>query len=162
VNKAKAIAQLYAELPAIECKGKCSDSCGPIEMTKTEGKTLKKRLGHRVAVCGDDLKCPMLTPAGWCSVYSDRPAICRLWGIADPMICPHGCVPEGGHWSRAKGFAWLQAIYTVDGDGDMERAFAEQVDTRPAWFKSAQRAAMVSHFSNGGSLGDWLDAHKPT
>jgi Fe-S-cluster containining protein len=34
--------------------------------------------------------------AGRCSIYSMRPAICRLFGAVDhPMLrCPHGCRPE--------------------------------------------------------------------
>lgn len=28
-----------------------------------------------------------------CSIYEDRPLICRLWGAVKQMRCPHGCKP---------------------------------------------------------------------
>lgn len=34
--------------------------------------------------------CPALV-ADRCSVYEDRPLICRLWGAVESMPCPHGC-----------------------------------------------------------------------
>lgn len=162
MSKASEIREMYAELPAMECKGLCSDSCGPIEMTRTEAKAIAKRTRRQIQPCDGDLTCKLLTPAGWCSVYSDRPAICRLWGIAETMACPHGCVPEGGHWPTARGFAWLHRIYEIDGDGDVETAFAKSIDTRPAEFRVMQRMAMAQHIESGGSLVDWLEANRPT
>lgn len=37
--------------------------------------------------------CPYLTD-GRCSIYDARPMICRMWGVARTMPCPHGCEPE--------------------------------------------------------------------
>lgn len=34
-----------------------------------------------------------LTSANKCSVYFQRPLICRLWGTVKKMACPHGCQP---------------------------------------------------------------------
>jgi Fe-S-cluster containining protein len=41
---------------------------------------------------GEDYYCPALAD-GRCTVYEDRPTICRLWGAAQSMPCPHGCTP---------------------------------------------------------------------
>ena len=41
---------------------------------------------------GEDYYCPALVDGG-CSVYEDRPTICRLWGATQSMPCPHGCTP---------------------------------------------------------------------
>jgi Fe-S-cluster containining protein len=42
---------------------------------------------------GEDYYCPALID-GRCSVYDDRPTICRLWGATQSMRCPHGCTPD--------------------------------------------------------------------
>jgi hypothetical protein len=41
------------------------------------------------------LSCRALTFLGTCAVYDVPPMICRLWGIAEAMRCPHGCRPTG-------------------------------------------------------------------
>jgi hypothetical protein len=79
---------LYARVPAIECKGLCHDACGPILMSQQEARTI----GHPNDM--GDWECPKLSPLGTCSVYEDRPMVCRLWGVVESMPCPHGCVPE--------------------------------------------------------------------
>ena len=106
---------LYDELPSLNCKGLCANSCGPIDMTDVERGHLRD-LGVEIPVFTveaarrwaenqrvDD--CPALGPMGShpllpnvriarCTVYEDRPLICRLWGLAESMPCPHGCKPE--------------------------------------------------------------------
>jgi hypothetical protein len=42
---------------------------------------------------GEDYYCPALVD-GRCSVYEDRPTVCRLWGATESMPCPHGCRPD--------------------------------------------------------------------
>lgn len=39
-------------------------------------------------------RCALLRRDGACSVYVDRPLICRLWGVVETMPCPFGCRPE--------------------------------------------------------------------
>lgn len=87
---------LYAGLPKLECKRLCSECCGPILMGAVEWDRIIARLGYRPTPTeqqASDLDCPMLKN-GECSVYSIRPAICRLWGLVPSMRCPHGCEPE--------------------------------------------------------------------
>lgn len=42
----------------------------------------------------DPMRCPMLSHAGACTVYTVRPYICRLWGATKTLRCPEGCEPE--------------------------------------------------------------------
>lgn len=105
------IRELYAQLPTIACKGLCANSCGPIDMSNVERRQLA-HLGvtipvfdsshHRRWAEGERLDCPALVEKkshpfaaklrmGKCSVYADRPLICRLWGVAESMPCPSGC-----------------------------------------------------------------------
>lgn len=37
--------------------------------------------------------CPFLE-AERCSIYEERPFMCRVWGVADGLTCPHGCEPD--------------------------------------------------------------------
>jgi hypothetical protein len=39
---------------------------------------------------------------GRCSIYEDRPLICRLYGSVDKFACPHGCKPTGGFLPERK------------------------------------------------------------
>jgi hypothetical protein len=39
------------------------------------------------------LTCPLLVD-NRCSMYDNRPLICRLWGIIREMPCPFGCAPD--------------------------------------------------------------------
>jgi Fe-S-cluster containining protein len=39
--------------------------------------------------------CDKLTLTKRCSIYEDRPAICRVYGLLRKVMrCPHGCVPS--------------------------------------------------------------------
>jgi hypothetical protein len=100
----EALAGLYAQIPDAGCKGLCADACGPIGMSEHE----RRRLGaagydipairsHQDAVRAvrELPTCPALTD-GRCGAYEARPALCRLYGAAEGMRCPHGCEPDGG------------------------------------------------------------------
>lgn len=109
---------LYDELPHIECRGKCWDSCGPIEMSVIERRQVEAALGKPLAVTdgvNSCLTCNALTPLGTCSVYEVRPMVCRLWGMTETMRCPYGCVPEGGHLSDEEGFSLLGRALEIGG-----------------------------------------------
>lgn len=82
---------LYAELPNVECKQECAESCGPIDMSRIEWQRIQKRLGFTPKAVS--LTCPMLEQ-GLCSVYTVRPMICRLWAVVETMRCPWGCVAD--------------------------------------------------------------------
>jgi Fe-S-cluster containining protein len=93
-----ALHKVWENLPRMHCKGLCTESCGPIFMTDLEEQILKERVGTPLPVFGTEenpLECPLLVDRR-CSVYNDRPTICRLWGMVhhELMICPFGCQPE--------------------------------------------------------------------
>jgi Fe-S-cluster containining protein len=37
--------------------------------------------------------CPLLRH-NRCTIYEQRPFICRIYGVAEGIRCPHGCEPE--------------------------------------------------------------------
>lgn len=96
---------LYASLPALECQGLCAHSCS----AHVDASIVER---ERIAAAGVDLDaptadgaCPALSRAlvttGRCTVHRLRPMICRLWGSAASMPCPHGSPPPAGRSAMA-------------------------------------------------------------
>lgn len=103
---------VYRKVPRLRCQGKCQDYCGAIPMTRVEWQRITSRLGY--APKGDEtLTCPMLTDEGRCSVYRERPLICRLWGAVEDLRCPHGCEPEGGFITRDEARALIDRAEVI-------------------------------------------------
>lgn len=82
---------LYADLPTLDCQGKCAESCGPIAMSRVEWERIVERVGYEPQA-REDLTCPLLDGER-CTVYDIRPTICRLWGMVESMPCSWGCRP---------------------------------------------------------------------
>jgi Fe-S-cluster containining protein len=91
--------RIYRSVPHVACKKLCAAYCGPVEMSVEERRRIEARGviippipeavqqiigGERTA------DCPALVD-GRCSVYEDRPLICRLWGAVESLPCPYGC-----------------------------------------------------------------------
>lgn len=105
-EKLARIDALLKDIPSFDCKPGCADCCGPIEMSRLEyhrcvkasGKTMQalKETMQRNLKRGD-YRCVLLNPkTNQCTVYTARPAICRLFGVVNvaALHCPHGCAPE--------------------------------------------------------------------
>jgi hypothetical protein len=94
----------YALVPEIDCKGLCTDACGPIDGGLREMVRLA-RAGVRIpprreallqlASDPEGYSCPALVDER-CSVYALRPMVCRIWGAVENLRCPYGCVPRQG------------------------------------------------------------------
>lgn len=110
---------LYASLPGIECKRLCRECCGPIVQTASMSRLEYERVAaypEQPFNPKDFMACSLLTPGGLCSAYTDRPMVCRLWGLVDTpvMRCPFGCVPE--RWlTDAEGRALLRESMVIGG-----------------------------------------------
>lgn len=97
------LAALYAQVPDVGCRGLCQDQCSTLRVGPAE-RAAVKAAGGRVAQprdraeAGESLAdpCPSLTSAGRCGVYAVRPMICRVYGAAEGLPCPHGCRPAEG------------------------------------------------------------------
>jgi hypothetical protein len=88
--------QLYAKVPDVGCKGLCVQSCGPVPLLDAERHNITVATGKDPGsmMAGEDLLCPQLKD-GRCSIYADRPLLCRLYGALpeDGMRCQFGCEP---------------------------------------------------------------------
>ena len=94
-----ALDRLYRAIPKVEgCRTGCADCCGPVPLSKLEARKVRhagepERLMNMVVTPTDAcLSCAYSTPEG-CSVYEDRPFMCRLFGAVEGeprLTCPHG------------------------------------------------------------------------
>jgi hypothetical protein len=113
-----AIDAVWARVPDAGCKGLCSDCCGPIAMSDAERDRIRRRHGITIRDAEakpGTLECPALGPDRRCTVYDDRPTICRLWASVAALPCPHGCTPPGGHLTDAQAALALAAAQDLDG-----------------------------------------------
>jgi hypothetical protein len=116
---ARQLDALYAELPKLDCKGKCWKCCGKVLMAPGERERLRREGGVDVPTVdqmrreGREL-CPALKNHR-CTVYTARPLMCRLWGIEEGMRCPYGCVPDGGWLSEAEAALFWFRAYAIAG-----------------------------------------------
>jgi hypothetical protein len=121
VDRIAELEALYAELPVIECRGKCWDSCGRLPLLRIEQRRIRDESGVDIPD-GTKSKVPAVCPAlgifNQCTVYDSRPLICRLWGLVDNLACNFGCVPEGGRLSVAEGYELLARGAEIDGQYD--------------------------------------------
>lgn len=102
----------YAAVPDVACIGLCQEACGPVVgLTELERNHIARQhqvvlplsMFHPDALASPlgvrNTQCPALDSKGDCSVYADRPTICRLWGAVEAMACEFGCRPAGGWMS---------------------------------------------------------------
>lgn len=121
---------LYAQVPEVGCKGLCEASCGSVTVTAQEQQRIRVRHGMTLPRRGEFVtadrhgRCPALVDQR-CSIYEDRPFICRAWGATETLPCPHGCVPARGRLTvederRLSG----QVLRLAGHDPDVERRAA--------------------------------------
>lgn len=95
-----------AIIPTMLCKTGCNDCCGIVPFSKKEKEKVQVRADMQgvswepfheafLPSKGEDT----LTCVFWrdgCSIYEDRPMICKLFGAVDTprLTCPHGCGPD--------------------------------------------------------------------
>jgi Fe-S-cluster containining protein len=139
--------ELYSRVPKmIGCDGRCWISCGPADMADRERARLREA-GYRITppveahTQAETFWCEALTADHRCAVYEIRPLICRIWGAAESIQCPYGCVPAGGFLSDDEVVSLLAEAENVGGGGlplgDLPEAAAEA-------------AAAVARNGNGG------------
>lgn len=96
---------VYAAIPDVRCKGLCHRACGPIDMSEAEHARITERHGsaptvlalqdpERFTLLPNAMTCSKLVDKR-CSIYADRPLVCRLYGAVRELRCPHGCTPDG-------------------------------------------------------------------
>ncbi|MBD1575650.1 YkgJ family cysteine cluster protein [Vibrio sp. S11_S32] len=92
-NNREVIAYLRERIPSFECKPGCHDCCGPVTTSSEEMSRLPVKTDAEHDAALDDYNCVHLGPNG-CTVYEERPLICRLFGTTPRMACPNNCRPD--------------------------------------------------------------------
>jgi len=116
LDAAATIRRLYDEIPGFECVPGCSECCGPVPAHEWETNRLGIEDAESVTAAAlkcltgvEVKKCPLLE-GGKCSVYENRPLMCRLFGTVEDLKCPYGKAPE--KLLTKSQAAGIMAIYT--------------------------------------------------
>lgn len=120
-KKLRLLREIYASIPEVHCKGLCAEQCStapiaPVELDvleKTVGRALKQSADPRGFTTLGDIGAPCeLLVMGRCMAYDQRPAICRVFGAAEGLRCPHGCAPDRvmTNEETARVFAAVEAL----------------------------------------------------
>lgn len=86
------ISALRRQIPSFECVPGCHDCCGPVTTSPEEMSRLPRKTAAEQAAALDALNCVHLGPHG-CTVYDERPLICRLFGTTPNLPCPNNRRP---------------------------------------------------------------------
>lgn len=83
------IQKLYDKIPSSHCKEGCTRCCDNWIQAAPE----------EIARCGgfdfsDRRECPKLEKDKGCTVYHDRPFLCRIFASSESLPCPYGYGPE--------------------------------------------------------------------
>jgi Fe-S-cluster containining protein len=154
INPSPELKVIWDKVPAMKnCQGKCQASCGPIPVSGEERKLIEQRSGHGLDMDPQSWTCNMLSKTGYCTVYSVRPLLCRIWGATEKLPCPFGCEPERvlTQAEAADLFAELEAI---SGDDDSKAAVLEMLSRmgpkqRAEWEVQRRKWNMNQGVSNG-------------
>jgi uncharacterized protein len=92
LEQAEQVRFLRSKIPAFACLPDCHDCCGPVTTSSEEISRLPRKSAAEHAEALANYNCPHLGVNG-CTVYAERPLICRLFGTTPRLPCPHGQRP---------------------------------------------------------------------
>lgn len=116
--------RLWRMSPHVQCKGLCSGACTNVPVTPIEALYIIQKhsavlvpAAHVVTVMptlGANSPCPMLK-AGRCSIYDDRPLVCRQYGHKVATLdCGHDCVAKVPLTEQLMLDLWTSLVYLLD------------------------------------------------
>lgn len=79
-------------IPEFDCIPGCHDCCGPVLASSEEMARLPVKTDAEHAAAMARWDCVHLGAQG-CTVYDERPLVCRLFGTTPRLACPHGRRP---------------------------------------------------------------------
>jgi len=161
--------RLWRMIPHVQCKGLCQDQCAWVPVYPVEALYIMERhpdarflpASHGASrsiapTLGAGGRCGFLNEAGRCSIYEDRPAICRMFGhtVSEPSLqnslyCEHGCKaskPLESNFALSIYVSLIAALIPrgsrpLDAWAEMRRQFGEMVllATSPGGFPVLKR-----------------------
>lgn len=128
INPSPELRAIWDKVPAMkDCKGKCQASCGPIPVSGEERELVEQRSGKELDWDPESWRCVMLSKTGYCTVYSVRPLICRIWGATEKMPCAFGCEPER-MLSQIEAMELFKELEALSGDEDSKAAIRKMFE----------------------------------
>ena len=91
-DQGRMVLMLRAAIPTFDCVPGCHDCCGPVMASEWEMKRLPVPVRQFSCKTSTGLDCPHLSLSG-CTVYDERPLICRVYGTTPSLPCPRGQKP---------------------------------------------------------------------
>lgn len=80
--------------PPMQCDEGCSECCHAFLVPEADYQRIRRIVKERkirlTVYSEDPSRCPLFTPEDRCSIYEDRPAICRAFGHIERLTCPRG------------------------------------------------------------------------
>lgn len=114
-TKSGQLDELYRDLPTIRCKGKCANQCTIVPISDHELRRLAEYNPEPENI--EQGKCVYLDHyTHRCTVHPVRPLLCRLYGIAEGLKCPHGCKPEPRYLTDAEADALITRAMEIGND----------------------------------------------
>lgn len=133
--------ELYASIPRMNCTGQCARrACDSIGMAPIERDRIHRRHGKRLPLVGlfDPGVCPALDDGDRCTVYENRPLVCRTYGQVPSMPCPHGCVPPEQMMSERDGLMAVARTFELSGDHRGAAFYRQRAEQRQQEFDAEQ------------------------
>lgn len=123
-----------------------------IPVSGEELRVVEGRSGKELDFDKETWKCNMLSKTGYCTVYSVRPLICRIWGATEKLPCPFGCEPER-MLSAKEALDLFAELEELTGDGESREA----IDRMLSKMSPKQRAEWEGQrrkwsLKNGGAI----------
>jgi Fe-S-cluster containining protein len=150
----KELRAIWDEVPAMkDCKGECQSSCGPIPIAGEERDLVEARGGKKLDFSAESWNCNMLSATGYCTVYSVRPLICRIWGATKRLPCDKGCEPE--RWlTDDEAMALHKRVEKLNGDMDGKQAVAMMLAKMSPQQRRDWNKYRVEYHRQHGYIGD--------
>lgn len=167
-----AVREIWASIPGnTGCKGLCSPACTWIKMSDAERDLICRTHGIKLI----DMEVRYVAPAtvrckafdfasNRCTVYEERPLVCRGYGATEAMPCPHGCEPPGGRASAADFAVAMVRLMHLDGEAtewDPETVREAMTDPHLADLFGRCRSCQPEDLAAfGDALDAWHTAHR--
>ena len=162
-NPRAQLAALYAQVPDIDCTGKCATQCSSFPIPRIEKRIIRRATGVDLGPKAGDPRtsvCPLLTPDRRCGAHDVRPLICRIWGATALFPCPHGCRPTTPPLTMGETYRLLADVWQLSGHHTIAARCRHIADQAP---ELLQRVAPAFEAFIGGRItGDQAQARIDT
>lgn len=91
-NHSQIIRFFRERIPTFACTPGCHDCCGPVTASAEEVSRLPQKSAAEHDAALAEYNCVYLGEHG-CTVYAERPLICRVFGTTPRLRCPNGKGP---------------------------------------------------------------------